>query len=320
MRGVFLDLETYKPDDRHSALLIPALEDWTFYDGTAPEQVLERIAGADVVVTNKVRITPEILDQAGGLKLIVAGATGVDNIDIDAAAARSIPVCNVRGYSTEAVAQLAFTLMLSLSTNLIPYHNLVQSGAWQKAQGFNLLNFPLKELHGKTLGIFGHGDIGRAVERIALAFGMEILIADRKGASDLRDGRAAFEEVIARADIVTVHCPLTDETRGMIGAAELAAMKSSALLINVSRGGIVDEASLAEALRAGEIAGAGLDVLSKEPPRGGNALLDESLPNLIITPHCAWASEEARLRMFEQIAQIIQSFRDGELINQVNAF
>ena len=184
--------------------------------------------------------------------------------------------------------------------------------------GFNLLDFDWYELSGKTLGIIGYGDIGKAVERIAKAFGMSILVADRKGADNLREGRVSFDDVIAQSDIVSIHCPKTVDTTGLIGAAELGAMKNTALLINVSRGGIVDERALMAALDNGDIAGAGLDVLSQEPPREGNPLLDDGeKPNLIITPHCAWASVEARLRMFEQIAEIITAFASGKPMNRM---
>ena len=317
MRGVFLDLETYKPDERHPALLKPTLDEWQFYDATPPEQVVERLQGANVVVINKVLMTREVLEAAPDLKLIVAGATGVDNIDVAAAKELGIPVCNVRGYSSESVAQHAFSLILALSNSIIPYHALVQDGGWQRASGFNLLEYPLTELDGKTLGILGYGDIGRAVERIGKAFGMNVLLADRKGAENLREGRFRFEDVIEKSDVLTIHCPLSDETRGLIGGPELAAMKDSAILINVSRGGIVDEQALVDALKDGQIAGAGFDVLSKEPPKDGNPLLDVSLPNLIITPHCAWASVEARLRMFEQIAAVIKAFKAGKPMNVV---
>lgn len=221
------------------------------------------------------------------------------------------------GYSSESVAQHTFSLMLALAGSLIHYHNLVQSGAWQRAEGFNLLDYSWNELFGRTLGIFGYGDIGKSVERIAKAFGMKVLLADRKGVADLRDGRHDFEEVLQASDIVTIHCPLSDETLGMVGAAEFQMMKDSAILLNVSRGGILDEKALADALRQGVIAGAGLDVVSNEPPRDGNPLLEPDIPNLIVTPHCAWASVEARLRMFEQIAGVIEAFKSGEPINVV---
>lgn len=319
MRGVFLDLETYKPDDRHPAMLKPTLEQWNFYDGTpSPTEAIERMQGADVVVINKVKMTREIMSACPDLKLIVAGATGVDNIDIAAAEELGIPVSNVRGYSTESVAQVAMSLILALSNRLMEYHKLVQDGAWQRTTGFNLLDYDWHELQGKTLGIIGYGDIGKAVERIAKAFGMDVMIADRKGADELRAGRTDFEAVIAAVDILTIHCPKTAETDGLLGAAELSAMKDTALLINVSRGGIVDEQALIDALKSGVIAGAGLDVVSNEPPREGNPLLDDGeLPNLIVTPHCAWASVEARLRMFEQIAEIITQFKAGKAMNRM---
>ncbi|MEM7651399.1 MAG: D-2-hydroxyacid dehydrogenase [Pseudomonadota bacterium] len=317
MHGVFLDLATYKPDERHPALLELTLKSWDFHDSTPADQVVDRLKSADIAVLNKVQMTRDVLSQLPDLKLVVAGATGVDNIDAGAAKELGISVCNVRGYSTEAVAQLTFSMLLALATNLIPYHNLVQSGAWQRTPGFNLLEYPLIELHGKTLGVIGYGDIGQAVERIALAFGMKVLVAERRGADTLRDGRSAFEEVIEQSDTVTIHCPMTEETRGLIGAQELEAMKDSAFILNVSRGGIIDEQALAKALVNHKIAGAALDVLSKEPPRDGNPLLGDGIPNLILTPHCAWASVEARLRMFEQIADVITAFKDGKPINLV---
>ncbi len=316
MRGVYLDLVTYNPDERHPALLKPTLEEWEFYDATPSELVVERIVGADVIVLNKVQITREILEQAKGLQLIVAGATGVDNIDVEAARDLSILVCNVRGYSTESVAQHTFMLILALSGSLFPYSNMVREGEWQSSKSFSVRNLPFHELDGKTLGIFGHGDIGKAVERIAKGFGMKVLISARRGA-EAGNGRSAFEDVLRQADIVSVHCPLNDETRGMIGAQQIAMMKKDAKIINVSRGGIVDEAALAEALKNGHLSGAGLDVLSQEPPSEGNVLLDNSIPNLIITPHTAWTSDEARLRMFEQIAAIIEAFKVKQPMNLV---
>jgi len=319
MRGVFLDIATYKPDDRHPALLHSVLEHWDFHEYTPPEKITARLEGADVLVTNKAKITADIIQQAKDLKLIVAGATGTDNIDAKAAAAHNITVCNVPDYCTQAVAQHVFALILSLSSNIIPYHNLVQSGAWEAATGFNLLEYPIYELSGKTLGVIGYGHIGKAVERIATAFGMNVLIAERPNADTNRAGRTAFTQMLQQSDIITIHCPLNDDTRGLIDADELAQMKDSAILINASRGGIIEETALAEALRGGIIAGAGLDVLSKEPPNDGNILLQLDMPNLIITPHCAWASEEARLRMFEIIAANITAFQNGAPINVVSA-
>lgn len=317
MRGVFLDLATYTPDERHKALIEPVLDSWAFYDDTAPEQVLERTQGFAVLATNKVKITRDILEQLPELQLIVEGATGVDNIDVAAAHDLGVPVCNVRGYSTESVAQHTFALILTLCGSIIPYTAMVREGAWQNSESFNVRTLPFNELEGKVLGIVGHGDIGQSVERIAKAFGMQVLISARRGQPG-GHGRTAFEDVLKQADILSVHCPLNDETRGMIAAEHISMMKKGAKIINVSRGGIVDEAALAAALKDGYLSGAGLDVLSVEPPRDGNVLLDNSIPNLVITPHTAWTSEEARLRMFEQIARIITAFREGQPINVVS--
>lgn len=319
MKAVFLDFATYAPDERHEALLKSALGDWTLYDMTAPEEAVERAKGFEILATNKVPITREVMESLlPELKLIVEGATGVDNIDVAAAKDLGIPVCNVVGYSTESVAQHTFALILSLSGSIISYNNMVRTGEWQSSKSFNVRTLPFTELEGKVLGIMGHGDIGSAVARIAKAFGMEVLISARRGA-DVPEGRTAFDDVLARADILSMHCPLNDETRGMIGAEQIAKMKKGAKIINVSRGGIVDEAALADALRSGHIGGAGLDVLSKEPPRDGNVLLDNEIPNLLITPHTAWTSDEARMRMFEQIAAIVKSYVSGEeLPNRVS--
>ncbi|MEZ5814483.1 MAG: D-2-hydroxyacid dehydrogenase [Alphaproteobacteria bacterium] len=316
MRGVFLDLATYTPDERHRALLEPVVDEWAFYDETASGEILARARGFDILVTNKCRITHEVLAGLPDLKFIVAGATGVDNIDVGAARERGVAVSNVRGYSTESVAQHTFMLILALCGSLIPYDETVRAGAWQSSKSFNVRMLPVTEVAGKVLGIMGHGDIGKAVERIAKAFGMKVLISARRGA-EATDGRTAFEDVLKQADILSVHCPLTAETRGMIGVEQIARMKKGARIINVSRGGIVDEAALAEALKSGHIGGAGLDVLSQEPPTDGNVLLDGGIPNLIITPHTAWTSEEARLRMFEEIAANIQAFRNGQPQNLV---
>lgn len=317
MRGVFLDLETYKPDDRHRAMLEPLLDEWVFYDGTDPADIIERSQGFEVLATNKVKMSRDVLSQLPDLKLIVEGATGVDNIDVEAARDLGITVCNVVGYSTESVAQQVFALMLSLAQSLVPYHHLVQSGEWQRTTGFSLLEYPMFELHGRTLGVVGYGDIAKAVERIAKAIGMDVLIAERKGVAEIREGRLPLNEVLAAADVLSIHCPLTEKTRGMIGADELSQMKDTAFVINCSRGGIIEETALADALKSGTLAGAGLDVLSQEPPRDGNPLLEKDVPNIIVTPHCAWASEAARLRMFEQIAAVIESFKAGQPMNVV---
>ncbi|MCB1562654.1 MAG: 2-hydroxyacid dehydrogenase [Alphaproteobacteria bacterium] len=317
--GVFLDMETYASDRIDLSALRACLDDWTIYERTSPAEIAPRLQDAQVLVTNKALITRDILEAAPALKLIVVGATGVNNIDLDAARDLGLRVCNIRGYSTPSVVQHVFAFILALATRLPAYHAAVQSGAWAKNPFFCLLDYPVVEIAGKTIGIVGYGDLGHAVEHVARAFGMEVLIAERKGAGgeERRDGRLPFEEVLSRADIVTVHCPLSEDTRGLIGEKELAQMKKSAFLINTARGGIVDEAALAQALRTGTIAGAGIDVLSKEPPSEGNPLLAADIPNLLITPHTAWASNEAIQRLMDQIAETILAFKSGQPRNIV---
>lgn len=317
MKAVFLDLATYNENEEHVSLLKDVLDDVTLYDGTAPEDVVARIGSAEMVLTNKCKMSREVIEACPDLKIIIEGATGFDNIDVEAAKEHGVIVCNVVGYSTPAVAQYAFAGLLALMNSTAQYDALVKSGAWQNNQKFCLLNYDMFELSGKTLGLIGYGSIAAAVEKIAIAFGMKILRSERKGVQEIREGRVSFEQTLKSADIVSVHCPLNAETRGIIAQDELKKMKSSAVLINTARGGIVDEQALADALRAGEIKGAVVDVVSQEPPRDGNPLLDPELKNLIITPHCAWASVEARMRMFEQIAEIIRSYKDNPL-NPIN--
>lgn len=315
LHGVFLDLDTYAPDRLDLSAFKATLPDWTFYNRTAPEDVLPRIKDAQVAVLNKVVLDRPILEEAEALKLIVVGATGVNNIDLKAAKELGIRVCNIRGYSTPSVVQHVFAMILALATQLIKYNEDVHAGAWQRSPDFCILDYPVMELSGKTIGIVGYGDLGRAVEQVAKAFDMKPLIAERIGADGLRPGRLPFSDVLEQADILTLHCPLSDETRGLIGPKELARMKPSAFLINAARGGVVDEEALAEALRQGTIAGAGVDVLSKEPPTSGNPLLAPDIPNLIITPHTAWGSVEAIQRLFDQVTDIIYAFKDGKPFN-----
>lgn len=318
MKAVFLDFETYYPEGLDVSGLEAAAEDFTFHERSAPDDLVARMRGAEIVLSNKVVITKDVIAQCPDLKMIVAGATGYNHVDVDAARAHGITVCNVRGYSTPCVTQHVFALMLALRTQMFRYYQDVKNGRWQECRDFCFLDYPIHELSGQTLGIFGYGDLGRSVESVAKAFGMDVLIAGRKGQADVAEGRTPFDEVIARADVVTLHCPLTDETRDYIAAAELAAMKTSAIVINTARGGVVNEADLAEAVRGGVIAGAGVDVLSQEPPSDGNPLLDASLPNLIVTPHTAWASRQACQRLFDQLVDVIDGYKAGQPMNVVS--
>lgn len=314
-RACLLDADSLGPGLDFGALRAAAT-DWDWYPNTAPGEVAERLAGIEVAVSNKAPIDADALAAASELRLICVAATGVNNIDLEAAAAHGVTVCNATGYATPAVSQHVFALLLALATRLEHYHAAATDGRWAAHDHFCLLDAPIVELAGRSLGIVGYGELGRGVARIAEALGMEVLVAARPGHA-ATGGRVAFEELLARADAITLHCPLTEETRGLIGAAELQAMKSSAFLINTARGGIVDEAALAHALRAGTIAGAGVDVLSAEPPRDGNVLLADDIPHLIVTPHSAWGTQAARQRLVEQVAANIEAWRAGTPRNAV---
>ena len=317
MKGVFLDLDTvsYK-DDVDLAPLRKALSVLRVFHVTVPENIVEHVDDAEVVLANKVRFTAETLKQFKTVRLICVAATGTDNVDLTTAWERGIGVCNVPAYASQSVAQHVFALLLALTQHLKGYETLLQEGAWRRAPQFTLLDHPIRELSGKRFGILGYGDIGKAVGEIAQAFGMQVLVAARD-AKDRRPGRLPLKDLLPHLDVLSLHAPLTPETRGLIGERELALMRPDALLINCARGGIVDERALAEALRAGRLGGAGIDVLSEEPPVNGNPLLEPGIPNLIVTPHVAWASREARQRVIHQMAVNITSFRKGDLRNRV---
>ncbi|HET7570321.1 MAG TPA: D-2-hydroxyacid dehydrogenase [Gammaproteobacteria bacterium] len=310
MRGALLDYDTLSRGDIDPAPLEAELDELEIFAASAPADVPVRLGGADVAIANKVRFDAALLDRLDGVSLICLAATGADNVDLAAARRRGIAVANVRGYCTGAVVQHVFGLALHLTLHLHDYRRLVADGAWQRSGRPNLLDFPVRELAGKTFGVVGYGTLGQAAADVARAFGMRVLVAERRGAAP-RSGRTAFEKVLAEADILSLHCPLTDVTRGLIGAAELARMKPDALLINTARGALIDTAALADALAAGRLGGAGLDVLPKEPPDDDEPLLQRTLPNLIVTPHVAWAAREARQRVINEIAANIRAFREG---------
>lgn len=285
------------------------------FSTTAAEEVMARISGQELLIVNKVRISRQHLVSAPSVRLICVVATGTDCIDLPAAAETGVTVCNCQAYGTASVVQHVFSTILALHTNLLSYHAAVRAGRWQRAQQFCFLDFPIIELRGKTLGIVGYGTLGRAVAEVAKSFGMRVLIARRPGGAP--DARPPLAEMLPEVDILTLHCPLTAATRNLIDGKTLCRMKPTAFLINAARGGLVDENALAAALRSGEIAGAAVDVLSSEPPRQGNPLLDDELPNLILTPHIAWASQEARQRIIRQTQENIQAFKRGSPIRVV---
>ena len=309
--GVFLDIDTVDRGDLELAALKGLLPQWQFYGTTSSEVLAERLTDAHVVVTNKVRLDEAALRAATSLRLICVAATGTDNVDVMAASRLGITVCNVRGYATAAVVQHVFALILGLSVRLPEYRAAVISGRWQTSPIFCLLDFPIRELAGKSLGIVGYGNIGQAVAGVADAFGMEVLVAQRPGTTEEHPGRLPLHDLLPRVDVLSLHCPLLPETRGLIGAWELALMRPDALLINTARGGIVDEDSLAEVLRAGKLGGAGVDVLTEEPPTCGNPLLQPDIPNLIVTPHSAWASRDARQRLVDDLVENIRAYLSG---------
>jgi len=317
-KGVFLDTYPLDLGDVDMQALQSTLDEVELFERTLPEQVDERIAGADVVVVNKVVLSGETLRAAKGLKLVCLAATGTNNVDLEAARELGITVCNCQAYATASVVQHTVALLLALATRIIDYDEAVRARAWQQANAFCVLDFPIRELDGKTLGIVGYGELGRGVARLAEALGMQVLVARRPGSSDERGWRRPLDEMLPRLDVLSLHCPLTPQTRGLIGARELERMRASAFLINTARGGIVDEEALVTALREGQIAGAAFDVLSEEPPKAGNPLLQPDIPNLILTPHSAWGSREARQRAAGQVAENVRRFLEGDPVRVVS--
>lgn len=318
MLTVFLDFGSVTRGDIDRATLEQAVSPWIYHDNTSWEQVTERIKEAEIIVSNKVQLDRTAIFAADRLKLICVAATGYNNVDLAAAAERNIPVCNVRNYATGSVAQHTLMFMLNFACRFVEYRQLIKKGGWQTSTYFCPLDFSVMELAGKTLGIIGHGKLGSAVANIAQAFDMQLLIAEHKSASSIRPGRTAFNDVIQQADFITLHCPLSTDTRHLIGKRELSLMKPSVYLINTARSGLINEDDLLQALYSGRIAGAAIDVLQEEPPVNGNPLLDYPHPNLLITPHSAWASVESRQRMINLLADNIGNFLQNKPFNQIN--
>ena len=287
------------------------------YGTTEAHETLERIRGADIVITNKVVISAQAFAKNPQLKLVGVTATGVNNVDVEAAKQNGTAVCNIRAYGNESVAEHAFMMMITLMRNLPAYQRDVAAGLWENSPFFCHLGAPMRDLNGKTLAIFGRGNIGKTLATYAQAFKMNVVFAEHKHAQSVRDGYVSFDEAIRSADVVSLNCPLTPQTANMIGEAELQQMKPGAILINCGRGGLVDEAALVAALKYGQIGGAGFDVLTQEPPRDGNPLLKARLPNLIVTPHIAWASQEAANRLFDILLDNINRFVAGNPQNLV---
>ena len=317
MKGVFLDYDTVSfQGDVKLRALEKVLSILRVFGVTAADKLTENVADAEVLILNKVKLPAEAIRRFPSVRLICAAATGVNNIDLAAAWEKGIGVCNVPAYATMSMAQHVFALLLALNQHLKEYEALLQQGAWKRSPQFTLLDYPIRELAGKRFGIVGYGNTGKAVGRVAEAFGMSVLVAARNK-EDKRQGRVPLDELLPLVDVLSIHVPLLPETRDLIGPKELTLMKPDALLINCARGGVVDERALASVLKAGRLAGAAVDVLSEEPPVHGNPLLEPGIPNLIVTPHIAWASREARQRVIQELALNIAAFQKGELRNRV---
>jgi len=316
MKAVFLDYATMGPG-LDLALLRQHFDEFETWDNTSDEQIADRIRDAEFVFTNKFRMTPEWFAAAEKLRFIGLAATGTDNISLDTARERGIAVCNIRAYCTASVVEHVFGVLLMLTHSLHRYHASVRADEWQRAPDFCMLTHPLPGLAGKTLGIVGYGELGSSVARLAESFGMEVLVSARPGSDSVPEDRVALDSLLERSDVVSLHCPLTDATRGLIGTAELERMKPTAFLINTARGALVDSAALVEALDSGGIAGAAIDVLAKEPPVAGDPLLDYAGDNLIVTPHIAWATDSARQNAIDELAANVAAFLGGRERNRV---
>ncbi|WP_444938355.1 D-2-hydroxyacid dehydrogenase [Microbulbifer sp. JMSA002] len=308
MRGVFLDAMTMKLGELNIQSLKNSLDHWDFYETTSAKQTAERIADADVVITNKVVLDRTLLEQARSLKLICVCATGTNNIDLQAAQDLGIPVRNVQGYAGASVPQHTLALILALASRWHHYHQDVMTGRWSQSEIFCLLDHPVVELAGKTLGIIGYGELGQRVAKLGEALDMQILVAE-SFSGEKRADRSPLAQLTKESDVISLHCPLTKQTEKLIDRDFIANMKPGALLINTARGGLVDEEAVADALRSGKLGGAALDVLSEEPPQASHPLLATDIPNLIITPHNAWISRESRQRLLDGVVNNIEAWK-----------
>ncbi|MFY9658287.1 MAG: D-2-hydroxyacid dehydrogenase [Methylocystis sp.] len=310
-RIVFLDRETLdanlrKPNFPH---------EYTEHAQTSPAEIVERLEGADICITNKVPLREDTLKQLPGLKLIAVAATGTDVIDKAYTTAHGITVSNIRNYAFNTLPEHVFALLFALRRNLVNYHNSVFHGRWGYNNQFCYFDYPIYDIAGSTLGIIGYGALGKEIEKRAVALGMKVLVND---VVDLPN-KVDVQTLLRDSDVVTLNLPLTPQTKNLIGAKELASMKKTASIINTARGGIIDEQALVDALRKGVIGGAGMDVLTVEPPKNGNVLLDPTIPNLIVTPHVAWASKEAMQVLADQLIDNIDAYVAGSPRNVVTA-
>lgn len=310
LKVVFFDRDTISPQ---TVLRTPSFpHTLELHARSTPEQVAERIADADIVLVNKVRLGAREIAAAPRLKMIALAATGSDNVDLRACEERGIVVSNIRGYAVRTVPEHVFALMFALQRSLVPYRQSVQAGRWQEAAQFCYFDYPVRDLGGSTLGIIGAGALGQAVAQIGRALGMTVRFAAHKGRNDMGALYTPFDTILAESDVITLHCPLNDHTHHLLGAAEFAKMARKPLIINTARGALIDDHALADALRGGQISGAGLDVTVPEPPPADHPLmqlLDQ--PNFILTPHVAWASAQAVQTLADQLIDNVDAFVAG---------
>lgn len=318
LRVVFLDRSTIPTATKLKGL--PFNHELVLYESTTPDEVLDRVRDADIVITNKVKLSGDVIAQANKLKLVAIAATGADNVDTDACNEMGISVCNVRNYAVHTVSEHTFALIFALRRSLAAYRSAVQAGRWQESGQFCFFDYPIKDLAGSTLGIIGDGALGKATGEVGKALGLNVLFSAFKGRDDMGMLYTPFEKVLEESDIITLHCPLNEQTRDLISDAEFAKMRRRPLLINTARGGLVNEAALVRALNGNLISGAGFDVVTREPLPKDNPL-NEILnhPAFILTPHVAWASEEAIQALADQLLDNIAAFVAGKPRNIVNS-
>jgi len=316
MKAVFLDYATMGPNLDLGSMR-RSLPDLEIFDATDDSQIGERIRDAEFVFANKFQLTPSLLEYAAELRFVGLTATGTDNVDLRSAKQHDIAVCNIRAYCTQSVVEHVFGVMLMLTHSIGRYDQSVRAGDWQQADDFCMLTHPVRELSAMTLGIVGYGELGKGVARIAEAFGMQVLVSLRPGSSEQRDGRVPFKDALKLADVISLHCPLNETTRNLFNADTFRRMKKGAFLINTARGALIDSAALVAALQSGHLAGAGIDVLAKEPPVQGDPILDYAGDNLVVTPHIAWATNEARQSALDELAANVDAFLAGKERNRV---
>lgn len=316
MKLVFLDRSTLGPDTR---LRSPKFaHQMQLHDATDPNDVADRVADADIVITNKVRLSASVIERASRLRMVAVAATGTDIVDVDACHARGIVVSNIRDYASHTVPEHTFALIFALRRSITAYRDAVARGRWQQSQQFCFFDHPIRDLAGSTLGVIGSGVLGSAVAKMGHALGMHVLLSDFKGEKSKGAQYTPFEQTLAQSDVLTLHCPLNDRTRNLIGPAEFALMRRRPLLVNTARGGLVHEDAVGEALDTGQISGAAFDVVTTEPPPSTHPfmqLLDR--PNFILTPHVAWASAEAIQSLADQLIDVIEAFVRDEPINVI---